>query len=118
MSDETGSTATQAEGLSDTAAGTIAYITWIPALIFLLIAPYNRKPSVKFHAIQELGLTAVQLCLLILLIIPFIGWILFPLCAIGLLILWILCIVKASQGSAFKLPVIGKIAADQSGYNI
>ncbi len=46
-------------GLSDNAASALAYVTFIPAVIFLVLAPYNQKPVIKFHAIQELGLTLV-----------------------------------------------------------
>ena len=44
------------DGLSDTAAGALAYITIVPAILFLVLAPYNQKPFVKFHAFQCLGL--------------------------------------------------------------
>ena len=40
------------QGLSDNAAGAIAYITIIPAIVFLLVEPYNKKPFVRFHAWQ------------------------------------------------------------------
>jgi uncharacterized membrane protein len=117
MSDETGSTATSSEGLSDNAAGAIAYITIIPAIIFLVMAPYNTKPFVKFHAFQCLGLAATGFCLGIIGIIPILGWIVLLLGMLTLFVCWILCVVKASQGGAFKLPIIGKFAAEQSGYN-
>jgi uncharacterized membrane protein len=103
-------------GLSDTAAGAIAYITIIPAIIFLIVAPYNTKPFVKFHAFQCLGLAVVGFCLGIIGIIPILGWLILILGMICLFIAWILCILKASQGGAFKLPIIGKFAAEQSGY--
>jgi uncharacterized membrane protein len=103
-------------GLSDTAAGAIAYITIIPAIIFLVMPPYNTKPFVKFHAFQCLGLGVTGFCLGIIGIIPILGWIVLFLGMIGLVIVWILCILKASQGGAFKLPIIGKFAAEQSGY--
>ena len=105
-------------GLSDTAASALAYVTFIPAIIFLVLAPYNEKPVIKFHAYQELGLTVVLICLHVIAIIPILGWIAYIVGWISLLVVWILCIVKASQGSAFKLPVIGKFAAEQSGYHI
>ncbi len=37
------STAAQQSGLSETAAGVVAYITIIPAIIFLVMDPYNRR---------------------------------------------------------------------------
>jgi uncharacterized membrane protein len=105
-------------GLTDTAASALAYITFIPAIIFLVLAPYNEKPVIRFHAYQELGLTVVLICLHVIAIIPVLGWFIYIVGSIALLVVWILCIVKASQGSAFKLPFIGDFAAQQSGYHI
>ena len=39
-------------GLSDNAAAGIAYITIIPAIVFLIIEPFKRSPFVRFHAWQ------------------------------------------------------------------
>jgi uncharacterized membrane protein len=104
--------ASPAEGLSDTAAGALAYITIIPAIIFLVMAPYNTKPFVRFHAFQSIGLFVLWFCAGFVIWIPFLGW------AVGLalLVCWVLCILKASQGSRLKLPVISDFAAKQSGY--
>jgi uncharacterized membrane protein len=104
--------------LSDTAAGALAYVTIIPAIIFLVMAPYNTRPFVKFHAFQCLGLAVVWFCLGIIGVIPILGWAVFALGGLALLVCWIICIVKASQGSAFKLPVISDFAAKQSGYGL
>jgi uncharacterized membrane protein len=107
-----------AEGLSDTAAGALAYVTIIPAIIFLVMAPYNQKPFVKFHAFQCISLFVVWLCLGVVFIVPILGWIVGALGFLCLAVCWILSIVKASQGSAFKLPVISEFASKQSGYQI
>jgi uncharacterized membrane protein len=104
------------EGLSDTAAGALAYVTIIPAIIFLVMAPYNTRPFVKFHAFQCVGLAIVWFCLGLIMIVPILGWIIGGLGFLALLVCWILSIVKASQGSYFKLPVISDFAAKQSGY--
>jgi uncharacterized membrane protein len=105
-------------GLSDNAAGALAYVTIIPAILFLVMAPYNQKPFVKFHAFQCLGLAVTGFVLGFINIIPILGQIVFLIGLLCLFVLWILCIVKASQGGAFKLPLIGKFAAEQSGYGI
>ncbi len=109
-------TAPASSGLSDSAAGALAYVTIIPAIIFLLVAPYNTKPFVKFHAFQCLGLAVVGIVLHVLLIVPFLGWIVWAIGWLALVVVWALCILKASQGGSFKLPLIGKFAAEQSGY--
>ena len=105
-------------GLSDNAAGAIAYITIIPAIIFLVMAPYNQKPFVKFHAFQSLGFAVVGFVLSFINIIPILGQIVFLIGLVALFVMWVICVLKASQGGAFKLPVIGKFAAEQSGYSI
>lgn len=106
------------QGLSDTAAGALAYVTIIPAIIFLVLAPYNTRPFVKFHAFQCLGLAVLGICLSILRVVPILGWIVFLFGWLAMMVLWLLCIVKASQGSYLKLPVISEFASKQSGYPI
>lgn len=105
-----------ATGLSESAASALAYVTFIPAIIFLLVPPYNQSAKIRFHAIQELGLSVVMMVLWFFLIIPFLGWLIYIVGFLGLLVMWILCILKASQGGAFKLPILGDFAEKQSGY--
>jgi uncharacterized membrane protein len=102
-------------GLSETAAGAIAYITIIPAIIFLAMEPYNRSSFVRFHSWQSifLGVAAIAVHL-ILAIIPIIGWILMFPVGLGFLILWLVVIVKASKGERFKIPFIGNFAEQQA----
>ncbi|MGA8938564.1 MAG: hypothetical protein WB439_05295, partial [Acidobacteriaceae bacterium] len=83
-----------ASGLSDSTACALAYITFIPAIIFLLVAPYNQKPAIKFHAIQEIGISVVLMILSFFLIIPSLGWLIYFFGGIGLLVIWVLCIMK------------------------
>jgi uncharacterized membrane protein len=101
-------------GLSDTAAGALAYITIVPAIVFLALEPYNRKPYVKFHAWQSICLNiawiAVWIVAMILAVIPIIGWILGPLLGLSLFILWLVCILKAVNGHKFMVPIIGPLA--------
>ena len=88
-------------------------------MIFLVLAPYNQKPVIRFHAIQELGLTLVGIILRIFWVVPFLGRVVWAVLAdVALLVVWVICIVKASQGSVFKLPFIGDFAAQQSGYRV
>jgi uncharacterized membrane protein len=115
-----------AGGLSENAAAAISYVTIIPAIIFLVLEPYNKMRLVKFHAIQCIGLhvawIAVWVVLMVLGVvlhfIPLIG-ILFFLAdmAIGVIffIAWLLAILKASKGEYFKLPIIGDFAEKQAG---
>jgi uncharacterized membrane protein len=104
-----------AGGLSDNAAAAVAYLTFIPAIIFLVMEPYNRKPFIKFNCFQCLGLTVVSFVLLFFNIIPILGQIIFLVGNLAMLVLWVICIINASQGKLFKIPVIGNFAAQQAG---
>ena len=108
-------------GLSDNAAAAIAYLTIIPAIIFLVIEPYNKIPFVRFHSWQSIGLCVgafiLQVCVTILeMVVHFIPGIVFLFMLIhlaiglGLFLLWLFVILKASKGEWYKLPFIGDFA--------
>jgi uncharacterized membrane protein len=111
-----------AGGLTDNVAGMLAYITIIPAIIFLVMEPYNKKPFVRFHAFQCLFLAVASfvlgIALMIIGMIPVIGWVvtlvLTPIIWILVLIVVIVCLLKAYQGQMWKLPVIGDMAEKQA----
>lgn len=107
---------TPQSGLSDNAAGALAYVTIIPAIIFLLVEPYNKNSFVKFHAWQSIFLGIAAFAVQIVLsIIPVVGWILIPFVLIGFLVLWIIVLLKALKGERYKLPFIGNLAEKQAG---
>ena len=112
-------TDTSQTGLSDTAASGLAYLTFIPAIIFLAIPPYNQSSNVRFHSWQSIFLSIVLVCVwvvnFILMFIPFIGWLISLLLMLGLFIIWLLCIINAFGGKRFVIPVLGALAAKQAG---
>jgi uncharacterized membrane protein len=114
-------------GLADNVAGALAYITIIPAIVFLITAPYNQNRFVKFHSLQCIFLCATSIVVSIA--VPIVGGLLAAVSGplglllipvnfvlgLGVLIAWIMCIIKAYGNQAFKLPIIGEIAARQAG---
>ena len=103
-------------GLSENAAGALAYVTIIPAIIFLIVEPYNRSSFVRFHAWQCIFLSIAAFALhTILVIIPVVGWIMLPFVSIAILILWLIALLRALKGDRWKIPIIGKFAARQAG---
>jgi uncharacterized membrane protein len=102
-------------GLSDNAAGALAYVTFIPAIIFLVVAPYNANRNIRFHAWQSIFLSIVWFAICVIAIIPILGWIVFFLGILTLVVLWVLCVLKASKGERFMVPVIGNLAEKQAG---
>jgi uncharacterized membrane protein len=113
--------AAPSQGMTDNVAGMLAYVTIIPAIVFLVVAPYNRNRFIRFHAWQCIFLciawTALWIVLSVFAHIPFLGWLsilLWPLIGLGGLILWIVLLLKANQGQMFKLPMIGDMAEKQA----
>lgn len=101
-------------GLADNVAGALAYVTIIPAIIFLVMEPYNKNKFIRFHAFQCLFMAGAAFAISIIAIIPILGWIVFIVGYLGLLVGWILCIVKAYGNEKFKLPLIGDLAEKQA----
>lgn len=115
------SSQTQVGGLTENVAGALAYVTIIPAIIFLVIEPYNRNRFVRFHSFQNIFFAVAWMILWFLLgmfgHIPLLGWaslLLWPLIGLAGFILWLLLIFKAYQGQKFKLPFIGDLAEQQA----
>jgi uncharacterized membrane protein len=120
--------ATTSEGLSPNAAAAISYITIIPAILFLILDPYKKMPLVRFHAFQCIGLAiawfafwvVVALASMLLALIPGVRMLillipfLYAAMGLGVFILWIMAILKASKGEFFKLPIIGDFAMKQA----
>jgi uncharacterized membrane protein len=109
-------------GLADNVAGMLAYFTIIPAIIFLVLEPYNRSRFVRFHAWQSVFFNVawwiLWFGLRIVLHVSLLGFLtlfLWPLIWIGGLIVWIILVMKANQGQMYKLPVIGDLAQQQAG---
>lgn len=108
-------------GLSESAASGLAYITIIPAIVFLVVPPYNQSPTVRFHSWQSIffaiGWIVGDVALVVLHHIPLLGWftwLLWPLFYLGFFILWILVLLNAFNGKKFKIPVIGDLAEKQA----
>jgi len=115
------STTASAGGLTDNVAGMLAYITIIPAIIFLVMEPYNRNRFIRFHAWQCLffagALFVLHAALSIFTFVPVLALITVPLhvlVSLGGFILWIILLIKANQGQMYKLPVIGDLAERQA----
>ena len=106
--------------------GAVAYVTIIPAILFLVIEPYNKNRFIRFHSFQCLFLGLAAFCLsianmilgIVLGFIPVVGWIIGLIIGIGIpvgiFVLWILAVIKAYGGEEYRLPVIGDLAAKQA----
>jgi uncharacterized membrane protein len=114
---------TTQSGLSDNAVGAISYITFVPAVVFLILPPYNTSPFVRFHAWQSI-LFSIAVFVVDIALSFFLGFavlastfgafgiahLIWGLVGLIWFLLWIVCIVKAINGQRFQLPIIGAIA--------
>ena len=107
-------------------AGVVAYITIVPAIVFLFLEPFKRNFFVRFHAFQHLFLWIAGFVFAIVAgilsalmqLIPFMRVLVFPLgglLGLAWFFLWLLLVVKAYQHEFFKLPIIGDLAEQQAG---
>jgi uncharacterized membrane protein len=104
-----------AAGLQDNVAGLLCYFL-IPAIIFLVMEPYNRNKFIRFHAFQSIIYEIAWIIVAAVVgVLPIINLLLLPLASLAFFIGWIVCLIKAFQGQMFKLPVIGPIAEKQAG---
>ena len=109
-------------GLSDNAASGLAYLTFIPAIVFLAVPPYNQSATVRFHCWQSIFLAiawfAAWVVLVVIGMIPIVNFIdvfLFPLTWIGFVVLWLILMINAFNGKRIKLPILSDVAAKQAG---
>ena len=106
--------------MSENVAGMLAYFTIIPAILFLLIEPFNRNRFVRFHSFQCLFTCGALILLQIVLsifgrILPFFMLGIWSLLGLAELALWILLVFKAYNHEMFKLPIVGDMAEKQAG---
>lgn len=112
------------QGLTSNTAAAISYITFIPAVIFLVMEPYNRDRFVRFHAWQCIALTIVAvgvgILFAVLNVMSFhLMWWMFMLIRLAirlvLFVFWLIALIKASQGQWYKIPIVGDLAVSLAG---
>jgi uncharacterized membrane protein len=114
-------------GMDENLAAALCYIP-IVGLIFLLVEPYNKNRTVKFHAMQSIFyciawfVVAIGLSIftaITLAIMPGFMWsvwlLVTRLVELALFVGLVIMAVKAYQGSRFLMPIIGPLAEKQAG---
>ncbi len=113
-------------GLSDNSIGALAYFTPIPAIFFLAIRRYNKRPYVRFHSWQSLVFSAFVFLFSyglswLLSLTAFLG----PRLSLGLwwvyvamwgaiFLIWVWLVLGALNGKQRKLPIIGAWSDEQA----
>ncbi len=119
--------ASKGSGLAPNIASLLCYICApVTSIIFLLIEKENK--DVRFHAWQGtlfgVAIILLNVVLNILGIIlghlaDFLGALILsfviPIVWLGVVVLWVVCLVKSYQGERWKLPILGDMAAQRAG---
>jgi uncharacterized membrane protein len=102
-------------GIDENIEGLLCYVLgWITGIVFLVLEKENK--FVRFHAMQSLGTFLVLFIILVIIgMIPFIGWVISILISIFMLILWLFLMYKAFKGERYKLPIVGEFSEKQIG---
>lgn len=110
-------------------AGALAYLAGIiTGIIFLVLDPYKNNSVVRFHAYQSILLSVDWFAfwlvwMIVSAILTSLGARLFGLTASPLILisslfgigLWAFLMYQAYQQKLFRLPIVGKFAAQQAG---
>jgi uncharacterized membrane protein len=114
-----------AAGLTENSAGALCYLAGlITGIIFLVMAPYNQNPRIRFHAFQSIlfhlaWVLGWFVVIALHIVLPFSISLLLSLISLlfwcGGFVLWLFLMWKASQGQIVSLPIIGAIARKQAG---
>jgi uncharacterized membrane protein len=111
-----------AAGLTDNMAGTLCYLgLLITGILFLVLEPYSKNRTIRFHAMQAIFLNIAWILVWFVLNIffgvlrvAFFGLFLSPVIWLAFLALWIYMMVSTYQGKTVVLPVIGPLAQQQA----
>jgi len=115
-------------GMDENVASALCYLFGIiTGVVFLVMEPYNKNKTVRFHAFQSIffniGAIALNIALSIVFTIlrgflPYSMYFLFSLLSLGVSLLflcaWIFLMFKAYNREKFKIPVIGDLAEKQA----
>lgn len=115
-------------GLTSNMAGALAYFTFIPAIIFLVVEPYKNDRFIRFHSFQSIfynvaaiAISIAWAILTLILGLLSMGVLGALLGLVHLLIMlaffcgWLLLTYKAYQNELYQFPIIGPLAAKQAG---
>ena len=112
--------------------GALAYLAgFVTGIVFLVLDPYKSNSFVRFHAFQSIFFNVAWVAFWIVWMIlsavltPLTAGI-FRLIALPLMLIfvlagfgiWIILMYQAYQDKLFRLPIVGKFAAEQAGVRL
>jgi uncharacterized membrane protein len=113
-------------------AGALAYLVgFVTGIVFLVLDPYKSNSFVRFHAFQSIFFNVAWVAfwafwtILSAVLTPLTAGV-FGLIAVPLMLIftvvgfgiWIFLMYQAYQQKLFRLPIVGKFAAEQAGVSL
>ncbi|WP_400075262.1 DUF4870 domain-containing protein [Winogradskyella sp. R77965] len=86
----------------------IAYITIIGLIIAFVMNSEKKNPFANYHIRQSLGLGLTSFALMLINIIPILGWIISFVGFLIILYMWVMGLINALNGKEQPLPILGK----------
>ncbi len=83
----------------------LAWLSYIGILFLVPLLAKKDNPFCMHHAKQGLVYFIIEFCLAILLVIPFLGWIIYVLGMLFMLVMIIIGIVQTLQGNYWEAPL-------------
>lgn len=114
----------QSAGMTDNVAAALCYLlTWLTGILFLVLEPYNKNKTIRFHAFQSIFFGVAWFALWIVIsmfttVLSFMGLFfmsfLHLILLLGFFVLWAMLIYKAYNNQKWVLPIIGPLAEKQA----
>lgn len=107
---------------AENVAGALAYLTFIPAVVFLTRSPFKNNHFVRFHSAQSLLLWIAGVVIAIVLKLaggvlfsvpvagPLFVVLVYVVAGLAIFTIWVVLVVKALQEEMFRLPILGALA--------
>lgn len=88
----------------------MALLAYLGILVLIPLFAKKDSPYAQFHAKQGLVLFLAWIAVGVISVIPFLGWVVGPICGLILFVFLIMGIVNSLGGKAKYLPWIGPLA--------
>ena len=117
----------QSSGMTDNMAAALCYVlTFLTGILFLVLEPYNKNKTIRFHAFQAIFFGVAIFLISIVGSIITVAFIAVPVIGalfgllfhtvlwLAFLVVWLLLMYKAYNNEKFVLPIIGPLAEKQA----
>ena len=117
----------QSAGMEENLASALCYVFgWLTGVIFLVLEPYNKNRTIRFHAFQSIFLSVALIPIYILVGIfsfilghvpvlgPLVVILIYSVLGLGFFCLWLFLMYKAYNKEKFVIPIIGPFAEKQA----